>query len=226
MLISIKNKFIFIHNYKVAGTSIVKALERVALLDPKKNICFMKISEDIPPLLYNRLTEILYKINIKFKKRILPGFNSHITSKELKKQLPISVWNNYFKFGFVRNPWDWQVSMYHFMLQNKKHFQHDFMKNMKDFEKDIIWRVNKDKHLQKEFFYDDKGNCLVDFIGKFEDLEKDFNKICKKIGVKVELPFLNKSKRKKDYRKYYNEYTKKLIAEHFKEDIKIFKYKF
>ena len=44
------------------------------------------------------------------------------------------------------------------------------------------------------FICDDKGNDLVDFVGHYEELEKDFNYILDKIGLeKVSLPLLNKS---------------------------------
>jgi hypothetical protein len=97
---------------------------------------------------------------------------------------------------------------------------------MKNFDEYIRWRINKDLHLQKEFFYDGNGNCIVDFIGKLENLDQDFKKICNKIGIEAELPHKNKSKRKRDYRKYYTEETKKLVEKAFREDIELFYYEF
>ena len=44
------------------------------------------------------------------------------------------VFEEYFKFGFVENPWDWQVSLYTFMLKDAKHHQHEFVKSLKDFD--------------------------------------------------------------------------------------------
>jgi hypothetical protein len=225
MLISYKNNFIFIHNHKVAGTSITKSLRNNGLVDPFfKNNNINKFIETYFILQKINNSKILRKILRKIK--LIKKINLHHNAIIIKEKISKKRWENSFKFDFVRNPWDWQVSLYHFMLQTKTHHQHNLIKSMKSFDEYIEWRVKKDKHLQKEFFYDENGNCLVDFIGKFENLEKDFQKICHKLGIKAQLSHLNKSKRKKDYRKYYNLYTKNLITKHFKEDIKTINYKF
>ena len=66
-----------------------------------------------------------------------------------------------------------------------------------------------------QFFYDDAGNLLVDYIGRYESINEDFSNICEKIGINVELPVRNSSKRKADYRTYYNEETVDLVKELF-----------
>lgn len=220
MLISYKYKFIFIHNYKVAGSSISLALKDFALQNPTTNNTLNTLIEQQSILGY-------FLNKIANKRSIFPSFNSHDKAFEIKQKLPRNIWNDFFKFGFVRNPWDWQVSLYHFMLQDKNHFQHRLIKKMKSFEEYIEWRVNEDKHLQKEFFTDEKDNLIVDYIGKLEYLGRDFHDVCKKIHIppKIKLPHINKSKHK-SYRGYYNDYTRELIAKHFKEDIELFNYKF
>ncbi len=230
MLISYKNKFIFIHNYKVAGTSVTKALKEFSLADPLR---FESINRRIenPPLLagyYNFFNHYYGKVTRgkKISSKILP-LGIHINAMGLRAHVNENDWNNFFKFGFVRNPWDWQVSLYYQMLKDKKNHQHNLVKSMKDFDEYIRWRVREDLCLQKEFFYDQKGKCIVDYIGKFENLENDFNEICKKIGIDAELPHENKGKKRKlDYRKYYTEETRKLVKEGFREDIELFDYEF
>jgi len=222
MLISYKHKFIFIHNYKVAGSSITKTLEKYGTQDPTFNKQLQKIIEHFK-LKNFKITNKVIKILKYHKTEKFPG---HITAKELKKIIPEKTWNDFFKFGFVRNPWDWHVSLYYYILQYPKHFRHKLIKSMNSLEEYIEWRINNDKKLQKDFFYDDNNNCLVDFIGKFENINNDFQKICNKIGIKAKLPHTNKSKRKRNYREYYNEHTKNLIAKHFQEDIKTFNYSF
>jgi hypothetical protein len=218
MLISYKYKFIFVHNYKVAGNSISKAFKEYAYNSPLRIDNINKVTEGIKVLrLANRV--------IAKKIKIFPSYPPHATASELKEQIPTKIWNDFFKFGFVRNPWDWQVSLYHFMQQMETHFQNSLIGKMKSFDEYLEWRVNNDLHLQKDYIYDKQGNVLLDFVGKFENINKDFNEICNNIGIIGNLPHVNKSNHR-DYRSYYNSYTKKLIEENFKDDIELFNYDF
>ena len=81
--------------------------------------------------------------------------------------------------------------------------------------------------LKKEnnnYLVDKNGRLIPDFIGRFENLEKDYKKLCKKIGIKKppKIPHKKKSRRKVDYREYYNEETKMLVKERYKEDLRLF----
>lgn len=204
MVICHRHKFIFVHNYKVAGTSIREALQVYT----------------IPP----HETYVNWLLQ---KTPLLPqssDFADHVSAPELKAKLPGRIWDNYFKFSFTRNPWDWQVSLYHYARQQKDHHQHEQTLAM-SFDEYIDWRVNHEVRLQKDFMYDAQGNCLVDYIGKMETIEEDFAKICQRIGIQAELPHSNKSKHKA-YQEYYNDHTRNLVATHFKEDIELFNYSF
>lgn len=139
MIISHQKKIIFIHNYKVAGTSLRKSLSHFN----NKNFRSSK-----------RIDKLKFILGL-YPKIYTSEFPRHIKAIELKKQLPAKVFNNYFKFGFVRNPWDWQVSLYTYMLKKEDHHQHDLIKSMKNFGEYIDWRVHNDLHLQKDFFYED-----------------------------------------------------------------------
>lgn len=85
--------------------------------------------------------------------------------------------------------------------------------------------MEKDKHLQKEFLTDRDGKLMVDFVGRFENLQEDFRHVCKTIGIECSLPHVNRSQHV-DYRTYYNDKTIQLVYEHFKEDIEMFGYAF
>ncbi len=210
MILSHKNKFIYIHVYKVAGTSIRSVLQE-----------YSDFSSTDFPLVENIKFFLGKRIKFLSKWAI-----DHINAREIKLLLPDEVYNNYFKFAFVRNPWDWQVSLYHYMLQYKDHPQHNLICKMKTFDEYIEWRINNDMELQKDFLYDENGNILVDFIGKFENLQEDFNFICKKINVTQSvLPLANPSKHL-HYKDYYNKHTRDLIYNAFQKDIETFKYNF
>ena len=210
MILSHKKKFIYIHVYKVAGTSIRSILQEY---DDQSSADF--------PLIENVKFFLGKRLNYFSKWAI-----DHINAREIKSLLPEEVFNTYFKFAFVRNPWDWQVSLYHYMLQYSKHPQHRLISKMKSFDEYIEWRISSDMELQKDFLYDKNGKILVDYIGKFENLQDDFNIICSKIPINYsKLPLANPSKHG-HYKDYYNNHTKELIYKAFQKDIEIFNYEF
>ena len=211
-MISHSHKFIFVHVYKVAGTSIRAALSPY-VYNPQK-------------LIQNRVLRRLGMKNALFcRYNALHQLNGHATAKEMKETLPSSVFNNYFKFSFVRNPWDWQVSLYKFGLTYETHHQRDLISSFGSFDEYLEWRINEDKHLQKDFLADESGNLLVDYVGKIENINQDFSFICEKIGIQAELPHLNKSPHD-HYTSYYNPHTISMVAEAFAEDIECFDYRF
>lgn len=210
MILSHTKKFIYIHVYKVAGTSIRSVLQEYSDLSRAD----FPVAENVKFYLGKR---------IKFLSR---WAIDHIHAHKIKSHLPGDVFDSYFKFAFVRNPWDWQVSLYHYMLQSKIHPQHELITRMNTFDEYIEWRINCDMETQREFIYDANGKLLVDFVGKFENLQEDFNMICSKIPIsQAKLPFANKSKHA-FYKNYYNTHTKTLIANAFKKDIETFNYDF
>ena len=206
MLISYKHKFIFFANGKTGTTTIGMAL--------------LKYSNPI----------------IGFLRIFRPGdkkkYKQHEPPIIVKNRISKKVWNSFFKFAFVRNPWDWVISHYMYNIPQedrnilkfeKKHFD-SFLKIIKKFKR----RDNLDDKYQYNFLSDNKGEIMVDFVGKFENMQNDFNYICDKIGIEhIELPHYNKGKyKKKSYVDYYTEETKNLVAEKYKKDIRFFNYVF
>lgn len=210
MKISHSHKFIFIHIYKVAGTSIYEAIGNYAF-DPN---CLL-IDKVLRKLRLHSLPIYRYH-NIRW----------HVKAQEIKYILPVPMYDNYFKFCFVRNPWDWQVSLFHSMLQTPEHFQHKLIKSMSGFDEYIRWRVAPENRvLQKSFVTDRFGSQIVDFVGRYENLEEDFRKVCERVNIIATLPHINKSVHK-DYRSYYDADGRELIREHFAQDIEYFGYSF
>jgi hypothetical protein len=208
VVVSHEHEYIFIHNYKVAGSSIKRALR-----------------DDRSPWrkayvhLRNRLGDVVGD-------DYWQTFHSHATAREVRDALPDGLWEEYYTFGFVRNPWSWQVSLYFYMLQTPEHYQHDLVSEMDGFEEYIHWRVTEDKTLQQEFFVDESGELLVDHVGRLENIQEEFQTICEVIGLDgVSLPHKNESSHD-HYTEYYTEETRELVAEHFAPDIERFDYSY
>jgi len=147
----------------------------------------------------------------------------HIKAWELKDKMG-SEFFEYYRFGFSRDPWDWQVSLYLFMKNNPVHKQHKLIASLGSFEEYIEWRINEDLELQKSAFYDHDGNCLMDFIGKLEYLNDDFNYICEKLNLEATLPHINRSNPGIDYLDYYDQRLIDAVYEAYLPDIIAFDY--
>ncbi len=205
MIISHSKKFIFVHVFKVAGNNIRTELNKYNHTRSKKNTFLSFIG--LYPSIYSS------------------DFDSHITANDIRRRLNPKIFNAYYKFAFVRNPWDWQVSLYHYTKQNKDHFQHNIIKDM-SFDEYLHWRVNYDQRHQKDFVYNERGELLVNFIGKLENLQNDFDLVCTKLKIPKRKLTVKNSSIHKDYRYYYNEELIKLVQEAFAEDIRLFNYSF
>jgi len=156
----------------------------------------------------------------------------HIRAVGLKNRLQDS-WDDYFKFAFVRNPWDRIVSLYHYFLQDPEKQRSALGKEIaklgsfREFCLQIE-NIELDPHFDPQISYliDYEGQFLLDYLGRYESIDKDFDLICKKIGLPaVQLPHLRKSDHD-TYHHHYDVETAKIIAARYKSDIDAFKYSF
>ena len=155
----------------------------------------------------------------------------HKTAIEARNQLGPDTYDNFYSFAFVRNPWDWQFSLYQYVLRNGNHEQHELFARMGSFDRYAQWLceedvAQRDDRCQSDFIYDERGELIVDFVGRFESLATDFAHICQRIGIKATLPKLNVSHDGADYRSFCNDRTAELIATKYAADIERFGYQF
>ncbi|MFM7585323.1 MAG: sulfotransferase family 2 domain-containing protein [Caldilinea sp.] len=215
MLISHSHRFIFFHVAKTGGMSM-----RDALLPYAEEPDRFKIKR--PPAQKAGRPNPFYAV---WEALLL-----HATASDAQKELSASIFDCYYKFAFVRNPWDWQVSMYHFILNEPTHIRHNRVVALGSFDRYLEWVVESvapypkgaSKH-QHAALTDETGRLLVDFVGHYETLAQDFAYVCHQLGIAATLPHLNRSTHH-DYRAYYTERSWLLVAEHFATDIQLFGY--
>ena len=217
MLLSPKYRFLFVHIAKTGGTSVRAALERLRWRDPWY----------YPMFLCSRLSHLSgHRIATK-----LPRHAKVIAAQEL---LPKDYFDALFKFAFVRNPWDLQVSSFHHIRRERPHYLggHEtfdaFLRWKLDPERPYQYHLDTSITLQSDYLIDLHGQVLVDFIGRYERLHEDFATACDHIGIAPPaLPHAREARdRKRDYRSYYNDETAGLIARHFARDIEMLGYQF
>jgi len=207
MPVDFDNKFIFVHIPKTAGTSISSILK----LQGKRH-------------LHDPTIEGLVTIDT------ISYADQHLTCSLLKKDPRVkNCFDSFFKFTFVRNPYDRFFSTF---FWNRSYWKTNentievFNKWVDDFKPN----TKKDHFLeQNKFIYDDNGKLMVDFVGKVENIENDFKTITNMIGLNINntLPKYNITENKTKYNKddFLTTANKQKIYELFKKDFEIFEYK-
>ncbi len=217
MLVSYSHRFIFIHVGKTGGMSMREVLKPLAA-EPDK----FKMRR--PPMLIDGRPNPMYAV---WETMLL-----HAKARDVQKELPSEIFGEFYKFAIVRNPWDLQVSMYHFILREPEAAKHAQVRALGSFDAFVDWVLTTPDpypkgitKLQSEMVTDARGILLVDFVGHYETLAEDYAHVCGVLGIDAPLPHLNRSEHR-DYRTYYNDRTRNLVAEHFRKDIELFDYEF
>ena len=153
------------------------------------------------------------------------SFRIHQRAQVVHRRLPRTLFADFFKFAFVRNPWDRLVSYYHHVIQQPEHRRHRRFCRIDGFPAYVRWETTRDHNRQVDFLTDPGGDLLVDFVGYYENLADDFRRVTRRLSLEVELPRLNGSQHR-DYRSYYDDATAELVADFWQADIQQFGYDF
>ncbi len=211
-LISFENNFILVKVPKTGGTSVKVALEKNFKLARAEG---MEKSEKLPEWL-----SVPKKYNWSIEKK-WPYDPTHIPLKKIQN---LNLFK-FFKFTFVRNPWDYAVTTFY----NRKYQTIKRWPKVKDYSFENFIRTYSPNKFQfggfdSQYQFTERS----DFIGKYENLEKDIAFVCKRIGIKnLKLDHYRKTKIKKE--KLWNLYNKEsidYIGKIFAKDIKRFDYDF
>ena len=160
----------------------------------------------------------------------ITGFHKHAKAHEIKEKLENDLFDSYFKFSFVRNPFDFLVSLYFYINPPKRHAIHSTAKDM-EFKEFVKWHVSVNHPCQVEFIMDpNDGKILIDYIGRFETLEKDIAIIRKRLNISTgeSVKHRNPSVHRlsNDYKVYYDEESRKLVENHYRRDLDLLGYSF
>lgn len=178
---------------------------------------------------------------------------AHLTAAEYVAcgHLTAERFASYFSFSFVRNPWDRAVSEY-------KYRRHPGTMDFKSYLFKHLpvpgWN-GPYRHVipQYDFLHDDAGRLLVNFVGRFERLQADFDVVCANLDLPPKpLPRANQSldgsgpaglrglwlrvrravrSRERQhtfghYSEFYDQESREYVAELYRKDIQAFDYAF
>jgi len=156
----------------------------------------------------------------------------HKTAVEKRRELGEFRWRRAFKFAFVRNPWDRVVSHYHYRVKTNQTGLGDGHLSFRDWVI-AVYRDRDCRYLDQPMMFqpqwawisDVEGRLMLDFVGRFESLESDLREVSKRVAQPIRLPHLKRSERV-NYTGYYDDETRRLVAEAFHVDIVKFGYEF
>ena len=201
MIVSYKYRFVLIDIPKTSTTSI--------------NYSLLSILDSQDRYIYNTGEQQGFKNT---KAKYIHGLHRHSTSKDINDKIKIPQDFKY--ICFVRNPFDLLVSYYSFLRQRSIFHTIDNL-SFKD------WVIQSNDSLpRKQIDYINIEQLDQYYIGRFENLSIDFNKVCKLLSIKdITLKTKNKTNHK-HYTEYYDDETREIVAEKYARDIERFGYEF
>lgn len=228
MIISHKHKFIFIKTRKTAGTSIEIALSGVCGKDDivtpiskSDEIIRRNMGYEGPKnysLPFNKYSVKDFYRLIRYGKKL--QFFNHMSAREVRSYIEDTVWDNYYKFAFDRNPFDKVVSLYYYYGGDKRYGSFSDFINSGDMT-----------DLRSFELYSIKGQVVVDDVFRYEEIPEALKVIESKVGINLSEMMPSKKtkgtyRKTKDYKSLIDDETKELIEVFFAREMRYLGYTF
>jgi len=152
--------------------------------------------------------------------------HGHISLQQIRPFLGDDAFASYFKFAFVRNPFDRFISYCAFMTRADG----AFLKNPKPVMRYILHEARPMQHVlfqpQHTFVTDADGTLLADDVGRVEDMQGSYDRFCERLQLpRATLGQVNSSRRG-GYREYYDDALIDDVAQLYRRDLELFGYGF
>jgi len=229
MIVSYSRRFIFVRTRKVASTSVEIFLSQFCgeqdIVTPV-SIQEQKLRQDVAPRNFRlpghgRSRALRIFGDMVGRPAIgHGGFYNHMPAKEIRRLIGEKTWNDCFKFTIERNPWDRQVSLYHWHYRDR------------DTKPSFDLFIRSPFHRKKSPNFDTyaiDGKISTDYVCRYERLEEDLAFVLKQIGIeaKVDLPKAKGSHgSRRPWRDFYTPKTRDIVAEWYRREIAAFGYSF
>ena len=220
MIVSHEHKFIYIKAFKVAGSSVLHSLAQQCARDDR----------------------VAQPVELRKKKRYernLNGLRVHSLPVAIRQDVGKEIWNSYTKIAVTRNPWDCLVSMYWFGNSKKNRVRHKKHKKAKERVGDcpdyvaefrrFVAKTHFANPFNRNHLFWNRNDPVADIYLRFESLQDDYNKLCRKLKLRVtELPRLKSKYRKPKlhYSEYYDDASIEVVRKKWKWEIEFFNYHF
>jgi hypothetical protein len=152
--------------------------------------------------------------------------HGHLGLAQVRPFLGEEVFGGYFKFAFVRNPFDRFVSYCAFVSRETGDFQRDPRALMRH----VLFELRPLQHVlyqpQHSQLVDADGSLITDYVGRVEQMQHSYDEICARVGIRSRaLEQVNSTKRGA-YRDYYDQSLIDGVAALYRRDLELFGYGF
>ena len=150
--------------------------------------------------------------------------HGHLTLRQVRANLPETLGRDYFKFAFVRNPYDRFVSVCAMLNRRNPDYRERetaFMKRaiqVGRFQQRALVRP------QRDMLVDEAGELGMDFIGRYESLQQSFAEACRRIGIPEQRLAQSNATDHRDYATYYDDELLRLVTDFYRPDFNSFDY--
>jgi hypothetical protein len=152
--------------------------------------------------------------------------HGHLTLQQVRPFLDPDDFDGFYKFGFVRNPFDRFVSFCSFFTRDEGSFVRNPHAVMRHFL--FVAPPHGRIHYQPQhiFFEDDEGRIIADQVGRVEEMQTSYEEACRRIGIPARQLDKVNSSRRSNYREYYTPELKAAVARLYARDLELFGYDF
>lgn len=228
MLVSHRYRFIYTKTAKTAGTSVESFFERFCMPDGEWEKAHGRDAYQSP-------TGI-----IGMRRKQIPAGTlwwNHMPAAAIKQQLSAEIWNSYFKFCVVRNPYDKCISAFeHFGRRDQPQALKLGLRDkvrairMSPEQTRFLDYVRHYPPIDRDKYVIDGTFCLDDVI-RFESLGDDIERICQRLGLPFDpsyLPSFKKGRRKEGaaFDRHYTPLSQQVVSRKFAFEIEQFGYQF
>lgn len=208
MIISHQHRFVFVAVPKTGTHSVRQALREYLSPDD--------------------LEQVGLFVNKRFPMEELAAIrHGHLSLRQVRPHLGEQAFASYFKFAFVRNPFDRFVSYCAFMTRETG----AFARLPRQVMHEVLFQVRPMDHVlfrpQHELLVGDDGALLADEVGRVEQMQESYDRVCARIGIPSRtLDKVNATSPRGDYRCFYDDKLIEGVAALYRRDLELFGYGF
>lgn len=167
---------------------------------------------------------------------------AHTTIYSYQLVFSSQEFHRYFKFSFVRNPWDRVFSAYRFlkkggMTEEDRTWAADNLSSYGCFREFVTQWLNRSNiwnywHFVPQSHYlclPYRRGLAVDFVGLFENLNEDFRIVAKRLSLGPDIALKHEnatSHARANYLDHYDDETRDIVADVYRRDIELLGYTF